>query len=80
MALYTGCPNQFIPDQIKNQRLQPYLAPPGSGVNPDPTKGGEDKLSKQEIKETQSGLRAPFPRKGNQQAQKIKKILELLNL
>ena len=21
MALYTGCPDQFIPDQIKNQRL-----------------------------------------------------------
>ena len=29
MALYTGCPEQFIPDQIKNQRLQPFLLPQG---------------------------------------------------
>ena len=43
MALYTGCPDQVIPDQIKNQRLQPFL-PPGTGVNPDPPKGGKDKL------------------------------------
>ena len=27
MALYTGCPDQFISDQIKNQRLQPFLPP-----------------------------------------------------
>ena len=45
MALYTGCQDQFIPDQVKNQRLQPFL-PPGTGVNPDPPKGGEDKLYK----------------------------------
>ena len=45
-----------------------------------PTQGGEDKPSEQETKETQSGLKGPFPREGNQQAQKIKKILELLNL
>ena len=40
MALYIGCPDQFIPDQINNQRLQPFLPPPGTGVNPDPPKGG----------------------------------------
>ena len=80
MALYTGCPNQFIPDQIKNQRLQPFLPPQGQELIQTHPRGEEDKLSKQETKETQSGLRAPFPRKGNQQAQKIKKILELLNL
>ena len=39
-ALYTGCPEQFMPDQIKNQRLQPFL-PTGTGVNPDPPKVGK---------------------------------------
>ena len=63
VALYTGCPDQFIPDQIKNQRLQPFL-PPGTGVNPDPPRGEEDKLSKQETKETQSGLKGTLPKKG----------------
>ena len=78
MALYTGCPDQFIPDQIKNQRLQPFL-PPGTGVNPDPPKGKKINSTSRKQKRPNQGSRASFPRKGNEQAQKIKKILELLN-
>ena len=80
LALYTGCPDQFIPDQIKNQRLQPFLPsqaqesiqthPRGEKINPQSRKP----------KRPNEGSRGPFPRKGYQQAQKIKKILELLNL
>ena len=29
LALYSGCPEQFMPDHIKNQRLQPFQLPPG---------------------------------------------------
>ena len=63
-ALYTGCPEQFVPDQIKNQRLQPFLPPPGTGVNPDPPRGEGNQSSEQETKETQSGLKGPLPKEG----------------
>ena len=52
-----GFPEQLIPAEIKNQRLQPFY-PPGKGVNPDPPRGSKkskDKLSNNK-KETQSGL------------------------
>ena len=80
IALYTGCPDQFIPDQIKNQRLQPFL-PPRDRSQSRPTQGGKkiNSLSRKPKRPNQ-GSRAPFPRKGNQPAQKNKKILELLNL
>ena len=44
MALYTGCPDQFILDQIKNQTSL-FCHPSGTGVNPDPPKGGKEKPS-----------------------------------
>ena len=78
LALYTGCPEQFVPDQIKNQRLQPFLLPPRTGVNPDPPRGKKSNPQNRKQKRPNQGSRGPFPRKGNQQAQKIKKILELL--
>ena len=40
IALYTGCPEQFLPDQIKNQRLQP-LMPPRDRSQSRPTQGGK---------------------------------------
>ena len=40
IALYTGCPDQFIPDQIKNQRLQPFL-PPRDRSQSRATQGGK---------------------------------------
>ena len=80
LALYAGCPDQFIPDQIKNQRLQPFL-PPRDQSQSRPTQGGK-KLNprSRKPKRPNQGSRGSFPRKGNQQTQKIKKILELLNL
>ena len=51
MALYTGCPDQFIPDQIRNQRLQPFC-PPRERSQSRPTQGGKKVKSKQETKET----------------------------
>ena len=41
MAFYIGCPDQFIPDQIKNQRLQPFLPPPRDRSQSRPTQGGK---------------------------------------
>ena len=69
LALYTGCPEQFVPDQIKNQRLQPFC-PPGTGVNPDPPRGKKINPQSRKQKRPNQGSRGPFPRKGNQQAKK----------
>ena len=74
LALYTGCP-----DQIKNQRLQPFL-PPKDRSQSRPTQGGKINPQSRKPKRPNQGSGGPFQRKGNQQAQKIKKILELLNL
>ena len=82
LALYTGCPEQFIPDHIKNQRLQPFQLPPGTGVNPDPPKGGNDKCNKQKTKETQSGLKGLSPQEGESTGPENKeniRIVEPLN-
>ena len=57
LALYMGFPEQLIPAEIKNQRLQPFLPPQGKEY-PDPLRGSKkskDKLSDNK-KETQSGL------------------------
>ena len=43
LALYTGCPEQFIPDQIKNQRLQPSLHPRDRSQSR-PTQGGRKSI------------------------------------
>ena len=41
LALYSGCPENFMPEHIKNQRLQPLQPPPPRrGVNQDPSQGG----------------------------------------
>ena len=70
LDLYMGCPEQFLPDQIKNQRLQPFLPPPGKGVNSDPSKGEENQSSEQETKETQSGLKETLPKEGQSTSSK----------
>ena len=72
MALYTGCPEHFMPDQIKNQRLQPFL-PPRDRSQSRPTQGGKMVNSvNRKPRRPNQGPRAFLPRKGNQQAQKIK--------
>ena len=64
LALYTGCPDQFIPDQIKNQRLQPFLPPRDRNQSRPTQGGGKIKPSEQETKETQSGLKGSLPKEG----------------
>ena len=44
LALYTGCPGQFVPDQIKNQRLQPFLPPPRDRSQSRPTQAGRKSI------------------------------------
>ena len=41
LALYMGFPDHLVPSEIKNQRLQPFLPPPGKGANPGPLRGGQ---------------------------------------
>ena len=82
LALYMGFPDQLIPSEIKNQRLQPFLPPTGKGVNPGPSRGQRNqKINLQTTrKRPTQGSRAPPMKRGNPNAQKIKKILGLLNL
>ena len=58
LALYMGFPDQLIPAEIKNQRLQPFL-PPGKGANPGPPRG--DKEIRRSTSKPQGGdpIRAP---------------------
>ena len=83
LALYMGFPEQFIPADIKNQRLQPFLPPPRERSLSRPTQGGQ-RNPKTNFQTTRrrpnQGFRAPSMKRANPKAEKIKKILELLNL
>ena len=46
LALYSGCPENFMPEHIKNQRLQPFQPSPRRGVNPDPSQGELSNVNK----------------------------------
>ena len=46
LALYMGFPEQLLPSEIKNQRLQPFMPPPGKGANPDSPRGVKEPISK----------------------------------
>ena len=39
IALYMGFPEQLLPSEIQNQRLQLFMPPPGKGANPGPPRG-----------------------------------------
>ena len=78
IALYIGCPEQFIPDQIKTKDYS-LFCPPRDRSQSRPTQGGMVNSANRKPKRPNQGPRGLLPRKGNQQAQKIKKILELLN-
>ena len=80
LALYGGCPEQFMPDHIKNQRLQPFQLPPGEESIKTHPRGELTNVTNRRPKRPNQGSKGFVPRKGNQQAQRIKKILELLNL
>ena len=54
-----GFPEQLIPAEIKNQRLQPFLPPPGKGVYPDPPRGGKE-IKRQTFRQQEGDrIRAP---------------------
>ena len=83
VALYMGFPEQLIPSDIKNQRLQPFLPPP-QGKEPIQAHPGGQRNQKINFQTTRrrpnQGPRAASNKRGNPNAQKIKKILQLLNL
>ena len=63
LALYGGCPEQFMPDNIKNQRLQPFQLPPGEeSIKTHPR--GELTNVRNRKPETQSGLKGLCPQEG----------------
>ena len=82
LALYMGFSDQLIPSDVKNQRFQPFVPPPGSGANQGPPQGPKEPEKQLSVtqKETQSGLQGTPNRRGNLNALKMKKILQLLNL
>ena len=59
-----GFPEQLVPGEMKNQRLQPFMPPAGKGVNPDPPKGAQRQFSEHKVKDTQSGLKGPLFQEG----------------
>ena len=75
LALYMGFPDQLIPSDIKNQRLQPFLPPPRERSQSRPSQGAkksENKLPNNQ-KETQSGLQGTPNEEGQPQCTKNKK-------
>ena len=46
LVLYMGFQEQLVPSEIKNQRLQPFLPPPGKGANPGPLRGVKEQIFK----------------------------------
>ena len=46
LALYMGFPEQLVPSEVRNQRLQPFLPPPGKGANARPLQGVKEQIFK----------------------------------
>ena len=46
LALYMGFPDQLLPSEIKNQRLQPFMPPPRERSQSRPTQGGQESIFK----------------------------------
>ena len=73
LSLYVGFPDQLIPSDIKNQRLQPFLPPPGKGANPGPPRGS--KKSENTFKQPEGDpIRAP----GHPQCTKDQKDIRII--
>ena len=83
LALYMGFSDQLIPSDVKNQRLQPFMPPPREWSQSRPAPGGQ-KNQKNNFqlpkRRPNQGSRVPPKRRGNLNALKMKKILQLLNL
>ena len=73
-----GFPEQLVPSEIKNQRLQPFLPPERSQSRP--TQRGQKTSFQATRKRPNQGPMGPSFKRVNPNAQNIKKIFELLYL
>ena len=67
LALYMGFSDQLIPNDVKNQRVQPFMPPPREQSQSRPNPGGSKESEKQfsvTQKETHSGLQGTPQQKG----------------
>ena len=75
LALYMGFPDQLIPAEIKNQRLQPFL-PQGKGANPGPPRRDKEirkPTSKLPGRDPNQGSRAPPMKRATPRQKKSKR-------
>ena len=77
LALYSGCPENFMPEHIKNQRLQPFQPPPWERSQSRPIPGGKLKC-KQKTQETQSGPKGLCPQEGEPTGPKDKEDIRVI--
>ena len=75
IALYMGFPEQFLPSEIKNQRLHPFCHLQGKEPVQAHPGGQRTNFPTKKMRRSNQGSRGE-----SQCAKKIKKILELLNL
>ena len=83
LAWYTGFPEQLIPSEIKKIRDCSLFCLPQERSQSRPTQGGQrnQKINFQTTRRRHNqGPRVATNKRGNPNAQKIKKILQLLNL
>ena len=84
LALYMGFSDQLTPSDVKNQRLQPFMPTPREQSQSRPTLGGQknqrNNFQIPKRRPNQGSRVPPNNRRGNLNALKMKKILQLLNL
>ena len=79
LALYSGCPENFMPEHIKKSMVAAFSTTPSGEESIQTHPRGELSNINKRPRRPNQGPKAFVPKKGNQ-AQKIKMILELLNL
>ena len=81
LALYMGFPEQLIPAEIRNQTTAFYAPQGKESIQTHPGGQRNQKINFQTTRRRPNqGTRAPSMKRSNPKAEKIKKILELLNL
>ena len=75
LALYMGFPEQLVPDDIKNQRLQPFLPPPRERSQSRPTQGGQKPILRTGSKRDLIRLKGPLSQEGEPTITKDQKDL-----
>ena len=64
LALYSGCPENFMPEHIKNQRLQPFQPPPWERSQSRPIPGGNSQMQTKDPGDPIRAQRPLFPGRG----------------